>query len=348
LLVGGDLNITVVQAQNLSGTQRTTHSFARVRVRDAIPLAEDADRSKQTSVIWQSLDPIWDEQLVFKDVCVASELVVELWDLGGSRPSNHILHPESSEVIKTCRFLGRAEIPLTETLDVPAMTALWYPLMRRTASDEINGRVQLRFHWDVSTRGLMSIKLLAMESVLAQRREILAALQPVQSSEALVWAKVNPVTFASGAEGESKQVMPTIGQEMFHVRGEETFNQLVFNPSESSIAVLNRHAHDHRQRHLVVTVLEARGLSPRSGVVVALSDNELPNPIVSIKLNGYPAYSTGILSHTLNPRWPANQRHIFRGVDPAKAELVLPFRIRGMGLCATRSLSDVAWSMPVT
>lgn len=323
LLVGGDVNITVVQAQNLSGTQRTTHSFARVRVRDAIPLAEDADRSKQTSVIWQSLDPIWDEQLVFKDVCVASELVVELWDLGGSRPSNHILHPESSEVIKTCRFLGRAEIPLTETLDVPAMTALWYPLMRRTASDEINGRVQLRFHWDVSTRGLMSIKLLAMESVLAQRREILAALQPVQSSEALVWAKVNPVTFASGAEGESKQVMPTIGQEMFHVRGEETFNRLVFNPSESSIAVLNRHAHDHRQRHLVVTVLEARGLSPRSGVVVALSDNELPNPIVSIKLNGYPAYSTGTLSHTLNPRWPANQRHIFRGVDPAKAELTV-------------------------
>lgn len=321
LLVGGDLNITVVQAQNLSGTQRTTHSFARVRVRDAIPPAEDADRSKQTSVVWQSLDPIWDEQLVFKDVCVASELVVELWDLGGSRPSNHILHPESSEVIKTCRFLGRAEIPLTETLDVPAMTALWYPLMRRTASDEINGRVQLRFHWDVSTRGLMSIKLLAMESVLAQRREILAALQPVQSSEALVWAK--PVTFASGAEGESKQVMPTIGQEMFQVRGEESFNRLVFSPSESSIAVLNRHAHDHRQRHLVVTVLEARGLNPRSGVVVALSDNELPNPVVSIKLDGYPAYTTGTLSHTLNPRWPANQRHIFRGVDPAKAELTV-------------------------
>ena len=325
LLVGGDLNITVVQAQNLSGAQRTTHSFARVRVRDAIPPAEDNDRSKQTSVVWQSLDPIWDEQLVFKDVCVASEVVVELWDLGGTKPSNQILHPDSSEVIKTCRFLGRAEIPLTETLDVPAMTALWYPLMRRTAGDEITGRLQLRFHWDVSTRGLMNIKLLALESVLAQRREILAALQPVQSLESLAWAKVNPDTFATTgrAEGQSKQVMPTIGQEMFRIRGEDNFSTLAFNPSESSVTVLNRHAHDHRQRHLVVTVLEARGLNPRSGVVVALSDNELPNPVVSVKLAGYPPYSTATQSHTLNPRWPANQRHIFRGVDPAKAELVV-------------------------
>ena len=325
LLVGGDLNITVVQAQNLSGTQRSTHSFARVRVRDAIPPAEDADRSKQTSVVWQSLDPIWDEQLVFKDVCVASELVVELWDLGGTRPSNQFIHPDTTEVIKTCRFLGRAEIPLTETLDVPAMTALWYPLMRRTAGDEITGRLQLRFHWDVSTRGLMSIKLLALESVLAQRREILAALQPVESLESLAWAKVNPETFATtdGTGGQSKQVMPTIGQEMFRIRGEDNFSTLTFNPSESSIAVMNRHAHNHRQRHLVVTVLEARGLNPRSGVVVALADNELPNPVVSVQLDGYPSYSTEALSHTLNPRWPANQRHIFRGVDPAKAELVI-------------------------
>lgn len=328
LLVGGDLNITVVQAQNLFGSQRNTHAFARVRVRDAIPLLEGDERAKQTSVIWQSVDPIWDELVVFRDVCVASELVVELWDLGGTRSSKQLkdLSLNSIEVIKSCRFLGRAEIPLTETLDVPAMTPLWYPLMRRTARDDISGRVQLRFHWDVTTKGLMSIKVSAMESVLAQRREIIAALQPIQSSEAIAWRKPNPDTFTSTGENmnqKSSQVMPTMGLEMFRVRGEDNFSTIAFNPSESSIAVLNRHAQDHRQRHLIVSILEARGLNPRSGVVVALSDNELPNPVVTIQLPGYPQYSTEVAPHTLTPRWPANQRHIYRGVDPAKAELTI-------------------------
>ena len=331
LLVGGDLNITVVQAQNLTGAQRNTHAFARVRVRDAVPPPEDDERAKQTSVIWQSVDPIWDEQVIFKDVCVASELVVELWDLGGTRSSKQLkaLSLDPAEVIKTCRFLGRAEVPLTESLDAPALTPVWYPLMRRTASDEISGRVQLRFQWDVTTQGLLSIRMLALESVLAQRREILAALQPVQSVESIAWSKPNPDTFASVDEDDelygrdlSRQVMPTLGQEMFRLRRED-FNTVNFNPSQAGIAVLNRHAHERRQSHLVVTILEARGLNPRSGVVVALSDNELPNPVVTIKLPGYPNYSTFVASHTLNPRWPANQRHIFRGVDREKAELTI-------------------------
>lgn len=337
LLVGGDLNITVVQAQDLCGSQRNTHAFARVRVRDSVPPPEGDERTKQTSVIWQSVDPIWDELIVFRDVCVASELVVELWDLGGTRSSMQLkeLSLDSVEVIKSCRFLGRAEIPLSETLDVPAMTPLWYPLMRRSANDEITGRVQLRFHWDVSTRGLMSIKMSAMESVLAQRREIIAALQPIQSHEAIAWRKPNQDTFASLDEKmneNSTQIMPTMGMEMFRVRGEDNFSTIAFNPSQSSIAVLNRHAQDHRQRHLVVTILEARGFNPRSGVVVALSDNELPNPVVTIQLQGYPDYSTEVATHTLNPRWPANQRHIFRGVDPTKAELTITIADQRNGL----------------
>lgn len=90
LLVGGDLNVTVVQARDLYGNARITHAFARVRVRDAVPPPEGEPRAKQTSVIWQSLDPIWDEQLLFKDVCVASELVVEVWDLGGTRSTKQM------------------------------------------------------------------------------------------------------------------------------------------------------------------------------------------------------------------------------------------------------------------
>ena len=41
-------------------------------------------------------------------------------------------------------------------------------------------------------------------------------------------------------------------------------------PSKVATEVLARHAHDHNRRHLLVTVLEARGLTPRRGVVVAL------------------------------------------------------------------------------
>lgn len=40
----------------------------------ALP-AEDS-RAKQTSVVWQTCNPVWDESLVFRDVCTASELVV--------------------------------------------------------------------------------------------------------------------------------------------------------------------------------------------------------------------------------------------------------------------------------
>lgn len=36
------------------------------------PAAAGEERSKQTTVAWQSTDPVWDEQLVFRDVCAAS------------------------------------------------------------------------------------------------------------------------------------------------------------------------------------------------------------------------------------------------------------------------------------
>ena len=46
-----------------------------------------------------------------------------------------------AEVIKSCRFLGRAEVALSDTLTmlsgVPAGTPLWFPLMRRSASDSV-------------------------------------------------------------------------------------------------------------------------------------------------------------------------------------------------------------------
>lgn len=40
------------------------------------PAAPEDPRAKQTSVVWQTCSPVWDESLVFRDVCTASELVV--------------------------------------------------------------------------------------------------------------------------------------------------------------------------------------------------------------------------------------------------------------------------------
>ena len=59
-------------------------------------------------------------------------------------PSSPTLNVWGAGVIKSCRFLGRAEVPLSETLDVPAGTPLWFQLMRRGAADNVSGQLQLR------------------------------------------------------------------------------------------------------------------------------------------------------------------------------------------------------------
>lgn len=313
LLIGGDLNVTVVQANNVSGSGRNTHPFARVRIKDPVPSGQQDERAKQTTVVWQSIDPVWDEQLVFRDVCAASEMIVELWDLGGTRSSAQLnkLAANPAEVIKSCRFLGRSEVPLTETLDVPAGTPLWFPLMRRNAADNVSGRLQLRFVWDVTARGLLTIKLAALERVLVQRREILAALQPVPYPVVRTWTK--PVSTATQknvqaptpTSQQQQMVTQSTGFSLFGMDMDTASPASAWagKPSPVATEVLARHAHDHNRRHLVVTVLEAKGLSPRKGVVVALSANELPNPVATLTLPGHAPRVSGIMSHTLSPRY---------------------------------------------
>ena len=36
------------------------------------PFPSEEERSKQTNVVWSSCDPVWDEALLFRDVCAAS------------------------------------------------------------------------------------------------------------------------------------------------------------------------------------------------------------------------------------------------------------------------------------
>ena len=96
--------------------------------------------------------------------------------------------------------------------------------------------------------------------------------------------------------------------------------------------MLARHAHDHNKRNLAVTVLEARGLNPRKGVVVALSASELPCPVVALSVAGHAAYETPVAEHSLNPRWDANQRHEFRGADPTATAVTVRLCDRHAGL----------------
>ena len=62
------------------------------------------------------------------------------WPFLPTQPSQ-VCPSHPAEVIKSCRFLGRAEVALADTLamlsGVPAGTAVWLPLMRRNAGDAV-------------------------------------------------------------------------------------------------------------------------------------------------------------------------------------------------------------------
>ena len=55
---------------------------------------------------------------VCREVTAAGELMVEVWDLGGTRGAKQMkkLADNPSQVIRNSRFLGQAEIPLVNTL----------------------------------------------------------------------------------------------------------------------------------------------------------------------------------------------------------------------------------------
>lgn len=129
-------------------------------------------------------------------------------------------------MIKSCRFLGRAEMALSDTW--LSSLKIWLPLMRCDAGDTVrwaavfvrpclhgmqmhacvwmishpclpaafpsihlphcSGQVQLDITWEATPRSVLTTKLRALERVLAQRQEILAALRPVPASVVRTWA----------------------------------------------------------------------------------------------------------------------------------------------------------------
>lgn len=147
-----------------------------------------------------------------------------LWRLLSPQPAAP-LHCSPTEVIKSCRFLGRAEVALADTLTmlsgVPAGTPLWLPLARRDAGDAVSGQLQLRFVWEVTARSLLTIKLHALERVLAQRQEILAALQPVPPAVVRAWAPPDSgAVQAEAAERTARGGVMGAGVNLFGVDNE--------------------------------------------------------------------------------------------------------------------------------
>lgn len=82
------------------------------------------------------------------------------------RPQAPNPHPRQHHQLRPARLLT----PPAANAPIPPPT---HPPPPRS------GQLQLRFVWEVTARSLLTIKLHALERVLAQRQEILAALQPV-------------------------------------------------------------------------------------------------------------------------------------------------------------------------
>ena len=53
-----------------------------------------------------------------RDVSAASELLLELWDIGGTRGAKQLqkLSQDPTKVIANARFLGSVEVPMTATM----------------------------------------------------------------------------------------------------------------------------------------------------------------------------------------------------------------------------------------
>ena len=83
----------------------------------------------------------------------------------------HARAQDPQSMLAASRFLGRVEVPLSDTVTLRCDEPRWFPLMRRAAGDAVSGRLQLGFDWDFNARNLLRLKLAALEDVLAQRIE---------------------------------------------------------------------------------------------------------------------------------------------------------------------------------
>ena len=198
----------------------------------------------------------------------------------------------------------------------------WVTLTRRSAADTVAGRVKLTFGWDVSPRGLLALKIRALERVLAQRLEVVMALTPVPAAVALAWASgaadaagagaAADVSAGAGAAARPRQQRGwALPQVVAALRSESA-------PREGlGGALIARHEGEELNRTLLVTVLAPRGLGLRRVTTRTLSQSDLPSPSVSLAVEGRPRVFTPPASRTVAPRWPTGESTFaFEGVLP--------------------------------
>ena len=73
-----------------------------------------------------------------REVSAASELLLELWDVGGLRKAKHLdtLADDPNKVISNSLFMGRLEVPLSETLSLRRGIPRLHHLCRANGADD--------------------------------------------------------------------------------------------------------------------------------------------------------------------------------------------------------------------
>lgn len=71
--------------------------------------------------------------------------------------------------------------------------------------------MQLDITWEASARSVLTTKLRALERVLAQRQEILAALRPVPAAVVRTWAPPEQGSLQVGGVGKRRVCGPVGG-----------------------------------------------------------------------------------------------------------------------------------------
>lgn len=290
LMLGGDLAVTVGEAEGLT-EGGSPHLTCLIEVLEAGP---SAPQRRTTSIQWGTLTPSWQEQVFFRLVSAASEVRAYIYDLApamgpmGRRKGSHALLQRISSapagsVLGGARLVGFAAVPLQQTVEAEqGGPPCWYPLLRPDGSRTSCGRLTLGFHWEVTSRSLLELRMRVLERVLGQRKEILASLTPLGPAEAREWLRGSqrpePQQPQKGQDDDACQRIPTLG-----LCRTALDTALAGGASQADTDL----ASSSDPGQLTLQVIAARGLRPLRGLGRSLVQADpLPKVFVEISAAG--------------------------------------------------------------
>jgi hypothetical protein len=274
LSLGGDLEVTVVGAEDLALPPQMCHAFAVV--------ATDG-RVHTTRVVPQSCDPHWGDVAIFPGSRAVGRVTVDIYSLRVKGPFSRfsgMLRGAATAPERLRCFLGRCTVPLGESFEVSGNTGnpmkVTLPLARRQGrGPSVSGRVTLSIAWRVTNAGISALRLQASAQALAERIECVSAMSPLQAEE---WREL--------AE------RLTLG----HFSPDGTGEMARASGLESG--------------EVYIKVMAARGLQRRSGLRALAATQAVPMASVSaavIDLDGVPMPglkgNTPVASPSLRPIW---------------------------------------------